>query len=212
MDRYARDLADFGARSTRELGELPTNGSRSSGWGPNGPKPIEPDTSIGGIVAACRQLKTRKGERMAVFTLEDALGGVEVIAFPEAYARAAELIETGTMVLVRGKLERDDDSVRVLASEIAPLETLRERLTREVAIRVRMPADRRVFEALDAVFARHRGDRRISFELELPQAQPAVGPPLRVKAAVSAQIRVTPSSSLVDEVEQIVGEGAVSLR
>ena len=48
---------------------------------------------------------------MAVFTLEDAQGGVEVIAFPEAYQRAAALIETGTMVLVRGKLERDDESV-----------------------------------------------------------------------------------------------------
>ena len=29
--------------------------------------------------------KTRKGDRMAVFTLEDAQGGVEVIAFPETY-------------------------------------------------------------------------------------------------------------------------------
>ena len=90
-------------------------------WGPGGRKPIEPDTSIGGIVAACRQLKTRKGDRMAVFTLEDALGGVEVIAFPETYQRAASLIETGTMVLVRGKLERDDETVRILASEIAPI-------------------------------------------------------------------------------------------
>ena len=54
-----------------------------------GPKPIEPDTSVGGIVAACRQLKTRKGDRMAVFTLEDAQGGVEVIVFPEAYQRSA---------------------------------------------------------------------------------------------------------------------------
>ena len=37
---------------------------------------------VGGIVAACRQLKTRKGDRMAVFTLEDAHGGVEIVVFP----------------------------------------------------------------------------------------------------------------------------------
>ena len=42
--------------------------------------------AIGGIVAACRQLKTRKGDRMAVFTLEDAQGSVEIVAFPEAYS------------------------------------------------------------------------------------------------------------------------------
>jgi DNA polymerase-3 subunit alpha len=177
-------------------------------WGPGGRKPLEPDTSIGGIVAACRQLKTRKGDRMAVFTLEDALGGVEVIVFPETYQRSAALVESGTLVLVRGKLERDDDTARVLATEIVPLDAVRERLAREVAIRVKMPAARGVFEQLGEVFSRHRGDRRVSFEMELP-ADPKT---LRVKADVSSQIRVRPSPALVAEVEQIVGVGAVSLR
>jgi DNA polymerase-3 subunit alpha len=144
---------------------------------------------------------------MAVFTLEDAQGGVEVIAFPEAYQRAASLIETGTMVLVRGKLERDDESVRVLASEIVPIDTVRERLAREVAIRVKMPADRGMFEALGEIFSRHRGDRRISFEIELADARK-----LRVKADVSSQIRVRPSPALIAEVERVVGAGSVSLR
>ena len=55
-----------------------------------------------------------------------------MIAFPEVYQRAASLIETGTLVLVRGKLERDDESVRVLATEIVPIDTVHERLAREV--------------------------------------------------------------------------------
>jgi DNA polymerase-3 subunit alpha len=208
MDRYAAELKAFGARSTGELHEQPVSAPRSDTWSPGGRKPLEPDTSIGGVVAACRQLKTRKGDRMAVFTLEDSQGGVEVIAFPEAYQRAAGLVETGTMVLVRGKLERDDESVRVIATEIVGIDAVRERLAREVAIRVRMPADRGLFEALGEVFARHRGDRPISFELELP-ASPGS---LRVKADISSQIRVRPSPALVDEVEQIVGHGSVSLR
>ncbi len=145
---------------------------------------------------------------MAVFTLEDSGGGVEVIAFPEAYQRAATLIETGTMVLVKGKLERDDESVRILATEIVPLATLRERLAKEVAIRVKMPADRRTFEALGEILSRHRGDRRVSFDLEVP-SEPCR---LRVRADVSSQIRVRPSSDLVAELESVVGQGAVSLR
>jgi DNA polymerase-3 subunit alpha len=169
---------------------------------------MEADTSVGGIVAACRQLKTRKGDRMAVFTLEDAMGGVEIVVFPEAYQRAAGLIETGTLVLVRGKLERDDETVRILATEIAPLESVRERVAREVSIRLKQPADRGMFEALGAIFSRHRGDRRVSFEMELPS-----GPtPIRVRADVSSQIRVRPSPALVAEVEQLVGQGSVELR
>ena len=148
---------------------------------------------------------------MAVFTLEDAQSNVEVIAFPETYSKAGSLIESGALVLVRGKLERDDETSRVLASEILPLDSVRERVAREVAIRVKMPADRELFEALGVVFSRHRGDRRVSFEMEVPQGT-ASNKPLRVRADVSTQIRVHPSATLIAEVEQIVGLGAVSLR
>jgi DNA polymerase-3 subunit alpha len=154
---------------------------------------------------------------MAVFTLEDANGGVEVIAFPETYQRAAALIETGRMVLVRGKLERDDESVRILGTEIVPIESVRERLAREVAIVLKKPVDRQTFEALGEIFARHRGDRRVSFEIELPRPPASAAAVERdkrlvVKADVSSQIRVRPSPALVAEVEQVVGQGAVSFR
>ena len=210
VDRFAPALREFGAKSIGELAEAQPSAARDNingGWGPGGPKPIEPDTSIGGIVAACRQLKTRKGDRMAVFTLEDAQGGVEVIAFPETYQRSAALIETGTMVLVRGKLERDDETVRIVASEIAPIESIRERVAREVAIRLRKPADRQTLETLGAIFSRHRGDRKVSFEVETGEPNR-----LRVKLDVSSQIRVRPSPTLIAEVEQLVGAGSVELR
>ncbi|MCC7417238.1 MAG: DNA polymerase III subunit alpha [Acidobacteria bacterium] len=207
IDRYAADLKAFGSSPTGELAERPLAPPPADAWGPGGRKPIEPDASVGGIVGPVRQLKTRKGDRMAVFTLEDAQGGVEVVAFPEAYQRGAGLVETGTLVLVRGKLEHDDDAVRIIATEIAPIESVRERVAREIAIRVKMPAARALFEQLNEIFARHRGDRRVSFELELPGASGS----LWVKADVS-QVRVQPSASLVAEVQQVAGIESVTLR
>jgi DNA polymerase III subunit alpha len=208
VDRYADALKMFGAKTMADFAEAQPAPVANDAWGPGGRKPIEADTSAGGIVSTVRQLKTRKGDRMAVFTLEDAVGGVEIVVFPEAFQRAAALIEVGTLVLVRGKLERDEETVRILASEIAPLESVRERLAREVAIYFRKPADRGTLESLGAVFSRHRGDRKVSFELETGE------PPnrLRVKVDVSSQIRVRPSPALIAELEQIVGQGAVELR
>jgi DNA polymerase III subunit alpha len=143
-----------------------------------------------------------------VFTVEDSLGAVEVVAFPEAYQRAAGLIETGTLVLVSGRVERDEETVRILAADIAPLDSVRERLAHEVAIRFRKPADRGTLETLGEIFARHRGDRRVSLEVETGN------PPnrLRVKVDVSSRIRVRASAALVAEVEQVVGAGSVELR
>jgi DNA polymerase-3 subunit alpha len=207
MDRYASELKEFGARATAELLNQPVSAAGDE-WGPGGRKPMEADTSVGGVIATVRQLKTKKGDRMAVFTLEDAHGGVEVLCFPDTFQKCGSLVEAGTMVIVRGKLERDDESVRILATEIAPIETVRERIAREVAIRVKGPADRNMFQALGEIFSRHRGDRRVSFDMELPQ-----GPTrLRVRADVSSQIRVRPSSTLIAEIEQVVGQGSVSLR
>jgi DNA polymerase-3 subunit alpha len=207
VDRYAAALKEFGAKTVADLADAQPMPDTDS-WGPGGRKPIEPDTAVGGIVAACRQLKTRKGDRMAVFTLEDAVGGVEVVVFPEAYQRAASFIESGTLVLVRGKLERDEETVRILASEIAPLDSVRERIAREVAIHLKKPADRGTLETLGEIFSRHRGDRKISFEVETGE-----GPNrLRVKVDVSSQIRVRPSPALIDDIEQVVGAGAVELR
>ena len=208
VDRYAGALKDFGAKTIPDLADCQPVAETAEGWGAGGRKPMEADTSVGGIVAACRQLKTRKGDRMAVFTLEDAVGSVEIVVFPEAYQRAAALIETGTMVLVRGKLERDDETVRILATEIAPLESIRERIAREVFIHFSKPADRSTLESLGEVFSRHRGDRKVSFEVETGQP----GNRLRVRVDISAQIRVRPSPALVLELEQIVGAGAVELR
>ena len=208
VDRYRGELKEFGAKTIAELSDAPLAAPPAEPWGPGGRKPMQVDTSVGGVISTVRQLKTKKGDRMAVFTLEDAQANVEVIAFPEAYQKASALIETGVLVLVRGKLERDDETARVLASEILPLDSVRERVAREVAIRVKMPADRRLFEALGEVFSRHRGDRRVSFEFELPSS----ATPLRVRADISSQIRVRPSSTLISEVEQIVGRGSVVLR
>jgi DNA polymerase III subunit alpha len=208
VDRFAGALREFGAKSIGELADAQAAMPRESAWGPGGPKPIEPDTSIGGIVATVRPLKTRKGDRMAVFTLEDAAGTVEIVCFPDAFSRSSALIEVGRLVLVRGKLERDDETTRIIASDVAPIETVRERLAREVSIRLRKPADRPTLEALGAVFSRHRGDRKVSFEVEAGEAPHR----LRVRLDVSSQIRVRPSTDLVHDIEQVVGEGAVELR
>jgi DNA polymerase-3 subunit alpha len=167
------------------------------------------DVSVGGIVSGLRPLKTRKGDRMCVFMLEDAGGSLEIVVFPETFKQHGHLAETGAMVLVKGKFERDDETVRILASEIVPLEMVRERLATSVAIRLSTPPHgRATFERLWDVFAQHKGDRRVAFDLELQDETRR----LRVRVDVAAQIRVRPSTQLVSAVEAICGAGSVSLR
>ena len=210
VDRYADDLREFGARSTAELSARQGEGDPGDDAPVvAGPAELPADLSVGGIVSQLRLLKTRKGDPMCVFSLEDAHGSIEVVVFPDPFRQFGHLAELGRMVLVTGRVERDDESSRLLASEIQPIESVPERLARAVAIRLSMPPhDRGTFERLWEVFAHHKGNRRVAFDIDLQEADRH----LRLTVDVNAQIRVRPSSHLVSEVERICGTGSVSLR
>jgi DNA polymerase-3 subunit alpha len=144
---------------------------------------------------------------MATFLLEDDAGSFEVVVYPEAFREFGHLIQDDAMLVVRGKFERDEESARIVASRLEPLSEVRSKLAREIAIRLASPPHgRKTFEALAEVFARHRGDRRVTIQLEV---QGAAGG-LRVTA--DAPLRVRPSERLVSDVERVCGSGSVQLR
>ena len=76
---------------------------------------------------------------MAVITLEDPHGSIEVVIFPEAYAKSARMLEAGAMVVVKGKVELDEEIVRMTSSEVLSLEALREKMSRELSIKLTSP-------------------------------------------------------------------------
>jgi DNA polymerase-3 subunit alpha len=209
IDRYAEDLREYGAKTTGdlnlkrqedEMGE-PANGNGQAQTNGRGE-----EISIGGIVSALRPLKTRKGDRMCVFMLEDATGSIEVVVFPDAFKQHGQVADNGQTVLVKGKFERDDESARILATEIVPIGLVRERLAKSVAIRLSTPpADRATFERLWHLFAQHKGDRRVAIVLHERDRH------MRITVDVNG-IRVRPSETLVAEVEKICGTGSVTLR
>jgi DNA polymerase-3 subunit alpha len=189
LERFADELKVFGAK---RIGELLAS---------------EADVWAAGIVSGLRPLKTKKGDRMCVFMLDDVAGSLEVVVFPETFGKHGSLVEADAMLLVRGKVEKDDESARIVATELLPIAALRERTTREVVIHLSGPsAGRNTFEALAELFTRHRGDRRVLLELDVKSQER----PLRVRSEVAQ--RVKPSERLVSEVEQICGAGSVELR
>jgi len=167
----------------------------------------EPDVMAAGIVSGVRQLKTKRGDRMAAFNLEDEAGKAEVVVFPEAFAKYGTLVADDALLIVRGKYERDEETSKLVASELTTLEAARERTVREVQIRLSGPsAARDRLRSLVAVFERHPGDRRVALCVELSGGLGG----LRVRTATSHRIR--PSDAFVRDVEAICGAGAVSLK
>src|SRR5260370_8599671 len=55
-----------------------------------------------GIIANLRVLKSKKGDLYAQGTLEDMVGAVDILVFPEAYRRLQDNVKLKAPVLVRG--------------------------------------------------------------------------------------------------------------
>ncbi len=164
------------------------------------------DVSVGGIIAALRLIKTRKGDRMATFVLEDLEGGVESLVFPETYKKVAARLAEDQIVLVKGRAEvQDEGKARLLVSELLPLEQAKLAEARYVTVRVPINGwNRSVGERLRDILDAHRGDCPVTLELVRPGSY-------AVAVAPSAAYRVRPDPGLKQEVEALLGPGALQL-
>lgn len=77
--------------------------------------------SIGGIISENKIRTTRNGDSMAVFTLEDFSGRIEIVAFPKAYSSANRLIHLESIVEITGRLALDEEEPKIIATKISEL-------------------------------------------------------------------------------------------
>ncbi len=81
---------------------------------------------IGGIVRTLKVIKTKRDDLMAFVTLEDMHGSLELTVFSSLYATVAEIMAEDRAVLVQGKVEKDENSVKLIAETIIPVEKAEE--------------------------------------------------------------------------------------
>ncbi len=166
----------------------------------------KPEIAIGGIVGALRLIKTRKGDRMASFLLEDLEGGVEALVFPETYKKVASRLADDEVVLVKARAEvLEEGKCRLLVADVMPLELAKLTDARYVTIRVPLETwDRGKGERLRDILESHRGDCPVTLELvRCGEFAVALQP--------NAYYRVRPDAGLRDEVESLLGRGALLL-
>jgi DNA polymerase-3 subunit alpha len=188
IDGYRDQLEAAGARQISDLTPGTTN------------------VLVGGIISVYRPLKTKRGVPMAVLTLEDRGGSLEVVVFPKTYERAASVLDADRLVLVSGKLDAQEDTLRATAEDIRPIESLNGSVGRTLSIQLAADhQDLETLQALSDLFQVHRGPSWIRLQLDLSHRSR----PLRVEARLT-EMRVRPSAQLAQAVEQICGEGSVS--
>ena len=101
-------------------------------------KALNPDKSevvIAGLVTGARIINSKRG-RMAVLTLEDLTGSVEVTLFSDLYYTVQPLIYKDNIIVVTGEPSVDDFSggVRVLGKNVHALSQARQNFSKKLSI------------------------------------------------------------------------------
>jgi DNA polymerase-3 subunit alpha len=189
LRKYSNEVKTYGNATTGALSE----------------KPSGSDVSILGLVSALRVMRTKKGDLMAVVQLEDWEGVVETLIFPETYAKVQKLLEVDAPIFVKGKLDNDESTIKLLATDIYPIERIKEILSRTVTIRINTTlAPQDIAERLQPIIDEKRGSAEIIFELEFPGRFTALVRP-------NPYVKISPDREFVESVERICGRDTVRL-
>jgi DNA polymerase-3 subunit alpha len=163
------------------------------------------EVKLCGIITTVKSMLTKKGDRMAYLTLEDLLGVVEVIVFPDLYKNAADLIVPERLVRITGTVDRGDKGTKIRGSKIEPLAEVQAQTIKRVHIRLTdHPNVTEQLPRLREVFQRHPGGTTVSLTLRMDSA-------LEAETAALPHLTVTPSEHFVADVEEVLGRGAIFL-
>jgi len=94
------------------------------------------EVTIGGMVTSIKKITTKNGKEMGFLNLETFEGTIELIAFAEIYEKFKDILIADAMILVHGKLNRDDRGAKITIDNCMALSDAREKLCRYVHLRV----------------------------------------------------------------------------
>ena len=201
LDKYREKLRNLKVVDTATACEMKPEPQVFRRGGNDAP---QNEIQIAGVLTGLKVAKSkRSGEMYAQACLEDTVGKIELIAFPQSYEKLAESLKIDVPVLVRGVLRGEEDAAPKLAvSHIQALEDIKLKLPE--ALRIKVPLhnpDAALLEKLHAAFLAAPGKGKLLLDLEEPGEFCAVLEPQDVLVAADRLF--------IDRIEELVGRGGV---
>ena len=78
--------------------------------------------AVGGVITKVKTIYTKKDQQMCFLDLEDIGDSVEVIVFPSVLMKCRGIIAEDRIVKIKGKLDKKEDQLKIIANEIEELD------------------------------------------------------------------------------------------
>ncbi|HEY0704258.1 MAG TPA: DNA polymerase III subunit alpha [Candidatus Acidoferrales bacterium] len=187
LDKYAGRLKDLNAV------ELATMETRRNGE----------DIVVAGIIVQMRPMRSRRGARWGIFTLQDRTGVIEALAFPESFTKLEHVLKTNTPLLVKGRVAIEDVGTRLIVADARLLDGVADKVPTHLRVRVDLSTvDSGALDRLEKLFGSRPGRCKVSFDLVQNDG---------TEATLDSSSAVLADRELVERVREICGSDSVAV-
>jgi DNA polymerase-3 subunit alpha len=162
------------------------------------------EIAIAVLIVGSRPMRSKKGARWAIFTVQDMTGVQELLAFPESFGRLEQILKPGAPLLIKAKVQIEEAGTRLSLQEARKLEEVAARVS-PTEFRVRLDVQtlsEGSMNRLEELFEKAPGTSPVVFELHSADGSVAL---------LQSQRRICISPELVDAVRQVCGQQAIEL-
>ncbi len=187
LDKYAGRLQDLKAV------ELSTIEGRRNGE----------DIVVAGIIVQSRPMRSRRGARWSILTLQDRTGVIDALVFPDAFQKLEPILKAATPLLVKARVAVEDVGTRLIVSEARVLDQVADRAPSLLRVRVGLNLFHNgELDRLRDIFSSYPGRCRVEFELVGDDG---------AEATLELGSMIQPANELVEAVRGICGPDSVTV-
>jgi DNA polymerase-3 subunit alpha len=172
---------------------------------------------FGGMIAALKEINSKRGERMAFATLEDRRGKVELVIFSNLYREVRDYLRADEPLFISGHMSKDENIAKVIAEKIYFLSEAKQKLkglrtrrksplkTKNKEVKIILNKDEISSECLlplKNTLTQYRGKCSVYLEIK----------PQEITIALPYYLRVNPSQDFIRGVNKLLGYEAVEIR
>jgi DNA polymerase III subunit alpha len=161
------------------------------------------EITVAALVVGTRPMRSKKGARWAIYTIQDMTGVQELLAFPESFARLELLLKAGGPLLLKARVQVEEAGTRLSLQEAARLGDLAERPASGPRIRMKLDdLNEELLDRLEEILASYRGSSLVSLDLSATDGATAT-------LQLEQRVRVCPE--LISAIRESFGEQSIDL-
>ena len=167
--------------------------------------------NFAGIVSHCTIKTTKKGDNMAIITLEDLEGTVDCVLWPRYLAELTEkdersMIEEDSMLAITGKFERSDRGNQVIIDKFRLLDPSQTKEKKASALFIKIDEQRysqEIMAQLSDIFEKYPGLQPVTLFINRDDGR-------KFRAQLPIQVNCE-SPELIEKLNKVVGEASVEM-